>query len=94
VTGKFISFFFFSIKIFFIKNILYGYGNGLPPNYQKQVAAAQKGTDAIKVVNASRTYTIGTIANVLYIASRSTVDWAYDGLDIPYSATIELPPTQ
>ncbi|CAF0934538.1 unnamed protein product [Rotaria sordida] len=72
----------------------YGYGNSFPPNYQKQVAAAQKGTDAIKVVNASRTYTTGTIANVLYIASGSTVDWAYDGLDIPYSATIELPPTQ
>ncbi len=28
------------------------------------------------------------------IASGSTVDWAYDVLKIPFSFTIELPPTQ
>ncbi|CAF3534160.1 unnamed protein product [Rotaria sp. Silwood1] len=72
----------------------YGYSNNDPPNYQQHVSAAQAGANAIKGVNSKRTYEIGGIADVLYIATGSTVDWAYDDLKIPYSYTIELPPSR
>ncbi|CAF2512068.1 unnamed protein product [Rotaria sp. Silwood2] len=72
----------------------YGYSTKLPPDHQKHLAAGKKGADAIKGVTGHRVYTVGSISNVLYIASGSTVDWAYDDLGIRHSYTVELPPSQ
>ncbi|CAF3176435.1 unnamed protein product [Rotaria socialis] len=70
----------------------YGYDTSLPANYNSQYAKAQIGANAIKSVNSGRTYAIGSVAQLLYIASGSTIDWAYDDLKIPFANTVELPP--
>jgi hypothetical protein len=71
----------------------YGYTTNLPADYNTQLSLAQKGAAAIQQVN-NRRYTVGSVARLLYIASGSTVDYAYDVLKIKHSYTIELPPTQ
>jgi carboxypeptidase A2 len=71
----------------------YGYTTNYPTDYNKQFALAQSGALAITSVN-NRRYTIGSVARLLYIASGSTVDWAYDVLKCRFAYTIELPPTQ
>ncbi|CAF1524193.1 unnamed protein product [Adineta ricciae] len=75
----------------------YGYTTNLPDkapaNYATLEAAAKVGAATIQTFN-QRKYAVGSVSRLLYIASGSTVDWAYDALNIPYSYTIELPPTQ
>ncbi|CAF1118216.1 unnamed protein product [Adineta steineri] len=71
----------------------YGYTTGLPKDYQKQLATAQAGANALTAVRGTK-YAVGSISGLLYIASGSTCDWAYDSLGIKHSYTIELPPTQ
>jgi hypothetical protein len=71
----------------------YGYSTNLPADYNTLLALANSGAAAITAVN-NRRYAVGSVARLLYIASGSTVDWAYDVLKIPFTYTIELPPTQ
>jgi hypothetical protein len=71
----------------------YGYSNALPADYSKQLQLANIGAGVIQTYN-NRRYTTGSVANLLYIASGSSVDWAYDVLQCRFSYTIELPPTQ
>jgi carboxypeptidase A2 len=71
----------------------YGHSTNLPADYNLQFSLAQKGALAIEAVN-RRKYAVGSVARLLYIASGSTVDWAYDVLKCRFSYTIELPPTQ
>jgi len=71
----------------------YGYTTNLPADYNVQLKLAQDGAAAIQKVN-NRRYAVGSVSRLLYIASGSTVDWAYDELKCRFSYTIELPPTQ
>jgi len=71
----------------------YGYTTNYTPDRILLESLAQRGAAALQAVN-NRRYTIGSVARLLYIASGSTVDWAYDVLKIRFSYTIELPPTQ
>jgi len=71
----------------------YGYNTSYPADYSKQMSVAQLGANAITAVN-NRRYALGTVSRLLYVASGSTVDWAYDVLKCRFSYTIELPPTQ
>ncbi|UJR30473.1 hypothetical protein I4U23_018006 [Adineta vaga] len=71
----------------------YGYTADLPIDYNQQSKAANIGANTIQSVN-NRKYAVGSVARLLYIASGSTTDWAYDAMKIRHSYTIELPPTQ
>jgi len=71
----------------------YGYQTSTSSDYAKQFALAKIGADAIKRVN-NKAYAVGSVAQLLYIASGSSVDYAADVLGCPWSYTIELPPTQ
>ncbi|XP_017853984.2 zinc carboxypeptidase [Drosophila busckii] len=82
----------------------YGHTMVLPPNYDhlQDIGAAFAG--AIKSLPYATEYVHGSTATVLYVASGSSVDWAYNELDKKVGFTIEyrdkgrfgflLPPAQ
>ncbi|CAF1578012.1 unnamed protein product, partial [Adineta ricciae] len=69
-----------------------GYTKNDPPNFALLKAKAKIGADAIKSVN-GRSYTIGSSAQLLYVASGGSEDWTRGDLQVLYSYCIELPPT-
>ncbi|CAF0979773.1 unnamed protein product, partial [Didymodactylos carnosus] len=70
----------------------WGYTDTLPPQYTELVNKAKIGADALKSVN-GRSYTIGSSAVLLYVASGGSEDWTRGTLNIKYSYCLELPPT-
>eukprot|EP01064_Diplonema_japonicum_P027813 TRINITY_DN4108_c0_g2_i1.p1 TRINITY_DN4108_c0_g2~~TRINITY_DN4108_c0_g2_i1.p1 ORF type:complete len:414 (+),score=87.51 TRINITY_DN4108_c0_g2_i1:52-1293(+) len=66
----------------------------LPPaeDYQHQMDANEKCVTAIKQVNGKQ-YAYGPISHVIYVASGSSVDYAYGELGDRYSVAVELPGT-
>jgi len=66
----------------------YGYTNAYPPDYGGQLVMMQDTVNAIRRVH-NVVYTPGSIANTIYIASGSSVDYAYS-LGIVHSYTYEL----
>lgn len=69
----------------------WGYTTTLPKDHEKQITLATRGADAIKCVNPSRSYTIGSAGAIFYIAGGASDDWAKATAEIPYSFTVELP---
>jgi hypothetical protein len=71
----------------------WGYTTSLPPNYADTVAKAQVGVDAIRKVN-GLSFTLGSSARILYVASGGSEDWAYGVAKVPYTYCLELRPGQ
>ena len=69
----------------------WGYKNDLPEDYDKLVNLGRKGATAIRCINPSRVYTVGSGAGVLYAAGGASDDYMKAVAKIPYSFTIELP---
>ncbi|XP_054754105.2 carboxypeptidase B-like isoform X1 [Lytechinus pictus] len=67
----------------------YGYSTSFPSDYIKQNTQSKLSVRALSGVFGT-VYEYGSIANTLYEASGSSVDWTYDNADILYSATLEL----
>jgi len=70
----------------------WGYTTANPPQYDELKRKATIGANAIRAVN-GRAYTIGSSAQLLYIASGGSEDWTRGTLNIFYSYCLELPPT-
>ncbi|CAF1248023.1 unnamed protein product [Rotaria magnacalcarata] len=77
---------------FTVKLVSWGYTTVDPPNYALLKQKAQIGANAIQSVNGRR-YTLGSSAQLLYIASGGSEDWTAGSLGIFYSYCLELPPT-
>ncbi|CAF4587988.1 unnamed protein product [Rotaria sp. Silwood1] len=69
-----------------------GYTTADPPNFNLLKSKAKVSADAIRSVN-GRVYTIGSSAQLLYVASGGSEDWTAGTLKILYSYCYELPPT-
>eukprot|EP00735_Rhodelphis_limneticus_P000090 TRINITY_DN1013_c0_g1::TRINITY_DN1013_c0_g1_i1::g.29921::m.29921 TRINITY_DN1013_c0_g1::TRINITY_DN1013_c0_g1_i1::g.29921 ORF type:complete len:439 (+),score=148.58,sp/P48052/CBPA2_HUMAN/42.35/1e-105,Peptidase_M14/PF00246.19/3.9e-82,Propep_M14/PF02244.11/5.1e-15 TRINITY_DN1013_c0_g1_i1:45-1319(+) len=67
----------------------WGYSSSLPTDYAAMDALGAKACDAIKAVHGVR-YSHGSISNIIYSASGSSVDWAYGIHGIKYSYGVEL----
>lgn len=67
----------------------YGYTHDLPPNYDDQLRVAQVGAKALAEVHGTQ-YTVGNIADVVYLAAGGSTDWAYDKASIPQTHALEL----
>ncbi|GBN38090.1 Carboxypeptidase A2 [Araneus ventricosus] len=67
----------------------YGHSKATPPDYQDQMKALQAAANAIANVH-GQYYRHGTIAQTIYPAAGSSVDWAYERARIKYSFAIEL----
>ena len=59
------------------------------PNKAAQDLIGRLATDAIKDTY-GMTYEYGQTGQLLYVATGTTIDYAYDKLDIPCSLTVEL----
>jgi murein tripeptide amidase MpaA len=70
----------------------WGYTYSLPPDYTEMLRVANIGSQALTAVNGLR-FRVGNIANTIYPASGSTVDYAYDNAGILYSSCWEVRPT-
>jgi len=70
----------------------WGYSTANPPQFDELKKKATIGANAIRAVN-GRSYTIGSSAQLLYIASGGSEDWTRGTLNIFYSYCLELPPT-
>ncbi|CAF0942944.1 unnamed protein product [Adineta steineri] len=70
----------------------WGYTTANPPQYDELKQKANIGANAIKAVH-GRAYTVGSSAQILYVASGGSEDWTRGALNILYSYCIELPPT-
>ena len=72
--------------------LLYSYGHTYdkPETWKDLDEVAKAGADAIKSYKGT-TYRYGTIANVIYPASGSSVDYAFIVAKIPIAIAIELP---
>ena len=70
----------------------YGYTKTRPNDYDDLIRVGGKAVSALKAVHGTE-YRLGTIANVIYKASGSTVDWVYDKGGVKYSYALELRPT-
>jgi hypothetical protein len=72
------------------------YGNSYivrPSNYDDMMAKGKIGAAAIKAYkNQGQIFTVGTSADLLYINSGSSKDWARGTANIPYSYVLELRP--
>jgi len=66
----------------------WGYTTNLPSVYNQLVPNMQAARSAIQAVNGN-TYAIGSIANVIYVASGSSADWILGRLTQPYAYAIE-----
>jgi len=70
----------------------WGYTTADPPSYALLKQKSKIGADAIQAVN-GRKYTIGSSAQLLYVASGGSEDWTRGTLNILHSYCVELPPT-
>jgi len=67
----------------------WGFTNDLPDDYQELKTLADKGADALKAVH-GKTYEVGCIPCMLYIASGSSTDWAHGEVGIFFTTSMEL----
>jgi murein tripeptide amidase MpaA len=67
----------------------WGYTNDLPEDYDQMYELFMKGSDALTAVH-GKTYEVGCIPCMLYIASGSSADWAHGDALIPYTTSMEL----
>ncbi|CAF0859131.1 unnamed protein product [Rotaria sordida] len=70
----------------------WGYTTSDPPQYKLLKDKATIGINALQSVNGRR-YTLGSSAQLLYVASGGSEDWTAGILGILYSYCLELPPT-
>ncbi|XP_017694725.1 PREDICTED: carboxypeptidase A1-like [Lepidothrix coronata] len=66
----------------------YGYTSVPSPDYQEMNELAKKAVSDLAAVYGTK-YTFGSIADTIYTAAGTTVDWAYDQ-GVKYSFTLEL----
>jgi hypothetical protein len=71
----------------------WGWTYTLPPNYNEMLRVANLGNAALQAQNGLR-FRVGNIANTIYLASGSSVDYAYDNVGILYSSAFEMRPGQ
>ncbi|XP_030847922.1 carboxypeptidase B isoform X2 [Strongylocentrotus purpuratus] len=67
----------------------WGYSYRLPSDYNQQYSLARDAISALSAVYGTD-YVYGSIANTIYPASGSSVDWAYGVAGIKYSYAVEL----
>ncbi|XP_071493407.1 carboxypeptidase B-like [Diadema antillarum] len=67
----------------------WGYTYRLPSDYTEQYNVARDAVNALSAVYGT-SYEYGSIANTIYPASGSSVDWAYGVAGIKYSYAVEL----
>jgi len=67
----------------------FGYRRDRPRDYRDHMQVMRKSVQALTSVYGTR-YTYGPISEVIYIASGSSVDWAYENSGIKYSFGLEL----
>ncbi|KAJ8020118.1 Carboxypeptidase A2 [Holothuria leucospilota] len=67
----------------------YGYSHTLPADEVELRAASKAAVDAVYAVH-DMVYENGPIAEVIYVASGSSADWAYDVAGIKHSYALEL----
>jgi murein tripeptide amidase MpaA len=67
----------------------WGWTNQNPPDFAKQNGASKAAIEALASLYGTK-YEYGTIANTIYLASGSSVDWCYDKAGIVFSHTPEL----
>ena len=67
----------------------WGYQSQHTPDYDEQMAFFKRAANALRGVH-GEVYKVGAIPDLLYVASGSTVDYAYGTLGIKYSTAIEL----
>jgi len=73
----------------------YGYtGSSVPPDYSELRAKAQVGANALMAVYRETGWVTGSSAQILYVASGGSDDWAYGTAKIKYSHCLELRPGQ
>ncbi|KAI1285364.1 Carboxypeptidase B [Halotydeus destructor] len=70
----------------------YGYTDEIPPEYDELERVAIQGAEALKARRGTE-YRIGSSARILYAASGTASDWAFETSKIKYSYTFELPDT-
>ncbi|XP_009095685.1 carboxypeptidase A1-like [Serinus canaria] len=66
----------------------YGYRRAPTPDHQEMNELAKKAVSDLAAVFGTK-YTYGSIANTIYMAGGTTIDWAYDN-GVKYSFTLEL----
>lgn len=73
------------------QSILYpwGYTEGLPNNGRELHKLAAQVSDAVHQLHGTE-YRVGTFANILYLGSGTSVDWAYSVANVKLAYTIEL----
>merc|ERR1719175_283776 len=67
----------------------WGYTSSKPSDYDAMYELAMKGSDALTAVH-GKTYEVGCIPCLLYIASGSAVDWAHGEAQIGFTTSMEL----
>lgn len=67
----------------------YGYTRDYPPHYSQQMNALRLAATAIQRRH-GQAYRYGTIANTIYPATGSSVDWVHDKANVKYSFALEL----
>ncbi|XP_046563909.1 carboxypeptidase B-like [Haliotis rubra] len=67
----------------------WAYTTDLPKDAEAQKVTSAAAVDAIEAVHGTK-YKYGSIANIIYVASGSSVDWTYGVADIKYSVGVEL----
>ncbi|NXH09549.1 CBPA1 Carboxypeptidase, partial [Bucco capensis] len=66
----------------------YGYQTAPAPNHQELNEVAKKAVSDLAAIYGTK-YTYGSIANTIYVAGGTTIDWAYDH-GVKYAFTFEL----
>ncbi|KAK5642002.1 hypothetical protein RI129_008169 [Pyrocoelia pectoralis] len=76
------------------QSILYpwGYTDGLPNNGRELHKLAALVSDTVFKLNGTE-YRVGTFANILYLGSGTSCDWAYSVANVKLAYTIELRPS-
>ncbi|KAJ1560329.1 Carboxypeptidase A4 [Nowakowskiella sp. JEL0078] len=72
--------------------VMYPYGadcNVSPPDEKKLLAAGKAAISALKAVHGT-SFAVGSICNIIYKASGSSTDWAYEFANATYSYGVEL----
>jgi len=67
----------------------WGFQSSTPDDYDTMYAVAMKGSDALTAVH-GKTYEVGCIPCLLYIASGSSADWAHGEAGIGFTTSMEL----
>ncbi|XP_071822169.1 carboxypeptidase B-like [Apostichopus japonicus] len=67
----------------------YGYSTELPEDDDDLYGASRVAVQAIRATH-GKWFQYGSIANVIYVSSGSSVDWAYDVAGIKHSYALEL----